>query len=109
MKIEFDKPTEERPHAIAVEGGGSGVQKIWRFDNGYGASVVRFSLNNFMSVGSYGVEEGLWELAVIKLEGKSFTITYDTPITQDVIGHLTEKQVVNILYQIKNLTEVNKT
>lgn len=47
-----------------------GLHAEWRFDNGYGASVVNH-------MGSYGVE-----LAVLH-HGR---ITYDTPITNDVIG-----------------------
>jgi hypothetical protein len=48
------------------------------FGNGYGASVVR-------SAYSYGGRDGLYELAV--LAGN--TLCYDTPITDDVEGHLT--------------------
>ena len=36
-----------------------GIQKLYKFDNNYGASVVHHSY-------SYGNEDGLWELAVIE-------------------------------------------
>jgi hypothetical protein len=74
-----------------------GVKKLYRFDNGYGASVLK---NEF----SYGGNKGLWELAVLKYtkNGKS-KITYDTPITSDVIGHLTDEEVERILDQINQL------
>jgi hypothetical protein len=62
------------------------------FDNGYGASVVK-------SIYSYGGNQGLYELAVIK----DNAICYDTPITDDVIGYLTEDDVNKYLGQIQNL------
>jgi hypothetical protein len=69
-----------------------GVQHKASFPNGYGASVVRHSF-------SYGNESGLWELAVLKDD----SICYDTPITDDVLGHLTEAEVNEILDQIEAL------
>lgn len=69
-----------------------GWQCLYRFDNGYGASVVNHSF-------SYGTE-----LAVLKWDGKDFELTYDTPITGDVIGHLTESGVAELLERISNLT-----
>lgn len=97
-------PTIERPHPA-----GSGTQKIYRFDNNYGASVVQFTIGAFG--GSYGVEGGRWELAVLRFtgEGVSFDdphnwgLTYDTPITDDVIGHLDDDEVQAILAQIRDL------
>lgn len=74
-----------------------GAQRLYKFPNGYGASVVRHS-------GSYGYEEGLWELAVIKWDGDRYHLCYDTPITDDVIGYLDEDQIEKILIDIKNLT-----
>lgn len=68
-----------------------GFQRIYRFDNGYGASVVCHKF-------SYGLE-----LAVIKFTGERFTITYDTGITNDVIGNLTELKVEKILHKIQGL------
>jgi len=38
-----------------------GERKLFEFDNGYGASLVKCP-------GSYGYEQGLWELAVLKTE-----------------------------------------
>ena len=62
------------------------------FKNWYEASVVR---NPF----SYGSEEGLWELAVMDVNG----IVYDTPITSDVEGWLTESDVDDLLTRIEKL------
>ena len=78
---------------------GDGVQKLYRFDNGFGASVVRHYF-------SYGHEDSLWELAVIKFrdnETNSFSLNYDTGITDDIIGHLTEQDVEDLLERIKSL------
>ena len=75
-----------------LENGGQKEQKVHEFNNGYGASVVR-------GPGTYGYEEGLYELAVLK-DGR---LTYDTPITNDVIGYLTEEEVDEYLEKIKEL------
>jgi len=111
MKIEFEKPTFEREHPIAKEGG-EGEQRIWRFENGFGASVVRFSIANLVGrkekIGSYGINEGLWELAVVKFKGKKildYELCYTTGITEDVIGHLTENEVEKLLKRISKLEE----
>ena len=112
-KIDFNKPTLERDHPIVQEGG-EGTQKIWRFENGYGASVVRFSIKRRLStistkIGSYGVDKGLWEMAVIKFNGHEiddFELCYDTEITSDVIGYLTEKDVLKYLKKIQKLKKV---
>lgn len=63
------------------------------FENGYGASIVSHSM-------SYGGKDGLYEIAVLNKEGE---IVYDTPITNDVIGYLTEDEVTEILNNIEKL------
>lgn len=75
-----------------------GVQKIYRFENDYGASVVKFP-------GSYGYEQGKWELAVVKFHGDNidFFLSYETPITDDVLENLSWKEVEEHLKKIKNL------
>lgn len=70
-----------------------GIQYKAKFENGYGASIVRHSF-------SYGNEDGLWELAVIDRDGN---LSYSTPITDDVLGNLTEDEVNETLIKIKNL------
>ena len=62
------------------------------FPNGYGASVIRTPY-------SYGNEWGEWELAVLK-DG---TVTYLTPITNNVIGFLKPQEVHDKLTKIFNL------
>ena len=71
----------------------SGKKARIQFDNGYGASVVS---HNF----SYGGKQGLYEIAILDNEGD---ICYDTPITNDVIGHLTEEDVTEVLIKIQSL------
>lgn len=69
-----------------------GVQHVYSFPNGYGASVVKHDF-------SYGGKQGLWELAV--LEGEE--LCYTSGITDDVIGHLSWNNVEKILGEIKSL------
>jgi len=76
-----------------------GTQKVYRFDNGQGASVVRHMY-------SYGSDSGKWELAVIRFTGAGvwdWTLDYTAPITDDVIGHLDWHEVESYLDQIAAL------
>lgn len=73
-----------------------GRQFVFRCENDYGASVV-------MNRVSYGHEDGLWELGVIKFDRDEWHLDYDTPITNDVIGYLTEKDVKRLLIEISKL------
>ena len=66
------------------------------FPNGYGASVIQ-------GRSSYGGRQGLYELAVLKGAEKRFSITYSTPLTDDVIGYLTPAGVTELLAQIEAL------
>ena len=72
---------------------GMGQQCIVQFSNGYGASIVQ-------GPHSYGGSDGLYELAVF---GKDGHISYDTPVTSDVEGYLTEDMVTGLLEQIQKL------
>lgn len=66
------------------------------FPNGYGASIVQFD-------GSYGSEDGLWELAVLRGDESDWSLTYDTPITDDVRGYLRDSDVTAIMAEIAAL------
>lgn len=93
------EPTLEQPHPA-----GSGTQRLFRFDNGLGASVIQFEI--MPGVGSYGAAQGLWELAVLRFAGdglQDFELSYDTGITDDVMGHLTEDEVQETLAKIRDL------
>lgn len=67
--------------------------KIYTFDNGYGASVV-------CNKHSYGNKDGLFEVAVLDINGD---MCYDTDITSDVIGYLTFEEVGDVLKKIESL------
>ena len=92
-------PWLEREHPSGL----GGIQKLYAFEGSvYGASVVK---NQF----SYGGAGGLWELAVLRYTGPlnekelEFELVYDTPITDDVIGYLTEEEIQAILDKIAHL------
>jgi hypothetical protein len=58
--------------------------------------------------GSYGYDEGLWELGVIRYtNGDNYLLDYDTGITDDVIGHQTEEEIEALLVQIKALVPIH--
>lgn len=67
------------------------------FQNGYGASIVS---NDH----SYGGLKGLYELAILKND----KLCYDTPISSDVLGYLSEKDVEDYLQRIENLPPDNE-
>ncbi|EPY2525789.1 hypothetical protein ACXA0J_000303 [Listeria monocytogenes] len=66
-------------------------QILHKFPNNYGASVVSGPF-------TYGLE-----LAVIYFSNKNWDIDYDTPITNDVLGHLNKESLKQALEDIYNL------
>lgn len=85
--------------AIKIRELNGGTQRIYRFANNYGASVVKHSF-------SYGRENGRWELAVLRFTGDNYDdykLEYNTPITGDVLGNLTEADYEEVLKQIEKL------
>lgn len=73
-----------------------GVQARHLFPNGYGVSVVKFP-------GSYGYEQDLYEVAIIQGNEDSFKLCYDTPITDDILGHRDEIDIENIMKEVEAL------
>ena len=71
----------------------NGVSARMMFENGYGVSVVCHS-------SSYGGKSGLYELAVLDADGE---LTYDTPVTGDVIGYLTPEEVTKTMALVQKL------
>jgi hypothetical protein len=78
----------------AFGGEAFGLRAYVAFPNGYGISVV-------IGPYTYGGPEGLYEAAVLDRNG---SLTYDTPVTDDVIGHLTEEGVTDVMRQIQELS-----
>ena len=72
---------------------GFGEQAKVEFANKYGASIVTGSDHFYVSAGEP------YELAVTYEDH----LTYETPITDDVMGHLTKEDVEEILDQIEAL------
>jgi hypothetical protein len=91
MKTFKDLEFVEHPSHIG------GVQARITFDNGYGASVVKTPY-------SYGGDRGLYELAVLDTDGH---LTYDTPVTNDVIGYLRDIDVTEVMEKIQQLQNGN--
>lgn len=77
-----------------VPGYGTLMQAVFKFDNGYGASVIH-------GRGTYGVE-----LAVLIFDADgSYDLTHDTPVTGDVIGWIEdEAELLGLLREIQRLT-----
>lgn len=73
-------------------------QTIYKFPNGYGASVIKFKHIYF------GIE-----IAVLKFykEG-NWNINYATPITNDVVGGLDEEGRDKVLQQIFDLEKLKE-
>lgn len=68
------------------------TQVVVRFPNGYGASVIEGS-------STYGIE-----LAVITFDSEgNWELTYETPITDDVIGWLNLETLAQQLREIEAL------
>lgn len=68
-------------------------QTIYKFPNGYGASVIKFNSIYF------GIEISV----LIFDEDGNFNIDYGTPLTNDVIGGLNEESRDSVLQQIFDL------
>ena len=74
-------------------------QKVYRAANNYGVSVVKGAY-------TYGGDEGLWELAVLRFSDESINsaeLCYDTEITDDVLGRLEQSEVDELLARIAAL------
>ncbi len=78
---------EFKPHPI-----GNGLQVVMNFDNDYGVSVVKFN-------GSYGYHQDLWEVAILYKD----ELTYNTDITDDVLGYQTEQDVTDVMKMVQAL------
>lgn len=108
------KDIEFTPHPS-----GNGVRGRCFFDNGYGISIIRFkmyirdsALREALGRGDYGsytTNEEEWELAVIEGNEADWNIVYHTPITSDVMGYLTNKDVERIMGEVQLLKGSNES
>jgi len=71
-------------------------QTLYKFENDWGASIIYHQ-------GSYGYEQGLVELGIVRWFGNKHMLAYDTYLTDDVLGDLTQEQAKSILEKIKEL------
>ena len=78
------------------------IQKIYKFDNGYGASVIK-------GPNTYGGKDDLWEVAVLDNFSSNFPdnleegetpweICYTSGITDDVIGYQNDPEVDRLFF-----------
>jgi len=79
------------PHLMGV-----GIMSRIQFENGYGVSVVKTPY-------TYGGDKDLYELAVLDNNGN---ITYETPVTDDVIGYLRPMDVTDVMEKIQQLPKI---
>lgn len=78
------------PHSI-----GKGQHAVLEFDNGYGVSVLLGDLFYSNGVDTY-------EVAVLAND----YICYDTPITDDVVGYITEDEVTEIMEKLQSYKSI---
>ena len=72
-------------------------QYIFKFNNGYGASVIK-------NAGSYGHHDGLWEMALIRFdENDNWELTYEHDFVDDVKGFLKNEEVNDLLEKIMKI------
>ncbi len=67
------------------------------FENGYGVSVIT-------GPGAYGANDQ-YELAVLIGSDGEWSLTYDTPITNDVLGYLNEIDVTSHMQAVEALPQ----
>lgn len=115
--VKINLMRDEEGFAPMIEPSYNAAHYTFAFPNGYGASVSK------VTEITCGWDRDLWEVAVLtvdRIENKDwrpeyletwgrkpiewdYNITYNTPITNDVIGYITDEEVRNVLKQIKNL------
>ena len=77
-------------------------QAVYFFSNGYGVSVINILSPNGLHY-SYTDNKHPYEIAVLEGNKESSRITYDTVITDDVIGYLGIEGVYKIMEEIESL------
>ncbi len=87
------KDLEFKPHPM-----GAGIQARMDFENGYGVSVIQTPY-------SYTSGPSEYELAVFH----NGSLCYDTPVTNDVEGHLSADEVSELMKQVQELPAKSTT
>lgn len=82
-------------HLVETRQVHGGIQKIYKFPNGLGASVIKHE-------GSYGYDLDKWEIAPLGADGE-FIGQSQLEWYDDVRGHLNDPQVDDILRHIANI------
>ena len=77
-------------------------QAVYFFSNGYGISVINIIGTNGEHF-SYTKNKEQYEIAVLEGVKNKSRITYDTVITDDVIGYLGIEEVYKIMEEIEKL------
>ena len=77
-------------------------QAFYFFENGYGISVINIIGTNGEHY-SYTKNKNQYEIAVLEGSKNNSRITYDTVITDDVIGYLKIEEVYKIMEEIEKL------
>lgn len=80
-----------KPKTVSLRDTSGGNHAVMTFPNGYGVSVID---------DGYGSSRGLYELAVLGPDGR---LCYDTPITDDVLGHLSADDVTKYMAEVQIL------
>lgn len=74
-----------------------GVQRIYSFHNGYSVSAL-------MTPFSYGGKQGLWEAGIMKKDCQDeWSMVYTTPLTNDVVGGLTDAELADFVNAVRSL------
>lgn len=99
FKLHFN-PSETVPHI-----GPTGLQLLYYFENGYGASVIP-EYDGLFSIGNMRPIPGLFELAVLKHDSnpaEHWSMCYDTPVADDTIRRQSQSQIDELLERIAAL------
>jgi len=123
----FDNPVVDRQWPLSTSQaemklmgfGFSGDQRIYRFPNGFGASLVqicvirKYANDVQVYTGIHPVtDERLWEMGIVRFnsdDDMDFTLTFDTLVADDVIRFITDSRAELILRKIKELSYVPAT
>jgi len=89
--ITFDD-IQFKPHGL-----GEGQHGLIFFPNGYGLSVVNYRA---FGGGSYTSSKDDWEVAIIYGDKDRWEITYNTPITNDVLGYQTKEDINKLIVSV---------